>query len=565
MPSETRWQIYPANRELSEKIGTRINRNPIIAQILLNRKIRSMDQARVFMSPELDSVSDTLNTEQLDICVALLSQLKPKSRIAVFGDYDVDGMTSTSIMTDFLTRMGFKVDFHIPHRFSEGYGLNEAFITKVINGNHSLLITLDCGISNEKEIAYLKANRDIPVIILDHHTLPSRLPAADCILNPRMLHHHHPMYHLCTAGIVYHTVHYVARALKLDFDAEEYLDLAALGTIADVVPLVDYNRALAKLGLKTLAARKRVGLRELLEVSDLKPVISAVDVGFKIAPRLNAAGRLSHARLGVELMLNKDENSAREMAQQLQQINQKRRQTGTALFAEADAHIKANPHLLENQILVLSGTGWHSGVIGITCSQLVQKYARPVVLIAVDDGMGRGSARTQGPVNIYEQLLACEQFFIDFGGHKEAAGFSIQEDQILPFMKALIAHANATVNPKDLQPVIEIDAKVDPVDLNLDLVSELAELAPFGAGNAEPILYTNALTAIDFRCVGETQNHLKITFTDQSKRFIVDGIGFSLGHKIDVLAKKHVEVAFTLEANTWNGKTVPQMKIVDIR
>jgi len=557
------WQLFPESKAVSQKLAESLNVSTIVAQILLNRNVRSLSEAKQFLSPvsthSLDPVHLQKSAEILE-AVILNGQ-----KIFVFGDYDCDGVTSTAMLTDALRKLGAKVEFHIPHRFTEGYGLSQKAIDKVVSGDYGLMVTLDCGISNIKELTYLKAHCQSKVLIFDHHMIPEKLPPAEGILNPKTLPEGHSARDLATVGIVYKFLDYYFTKFNKGIDVTQYLDLVALGTIADIAPLTGENRALTKLGLDKLSSRSRLGIKKMLEVAKFeKPRVSARDVGFTIAPRLNAAGRLAHAEEGVYLLLEEDEKEAEKRALLLQQMNQKRQQIGSMMLTEAETHLKNTGQLPDNKVLVLSGKGWHSGVIGITAAQLVRKYSRPVVMISIDDHIGRGSARTSGDLDIYKLLHDCSDYFENFGGHKQAAGFSILPDKIEAFEKAFIEQGNAQIDEKELISTLVIDGQLSPGSISMEMCKELLELAPFGAGNPEPILYSNEFTAIDFKIVGNG-SHLKATFSDLSGKMVIDAIGFGLAPKLELLYKRKVELAFNLSINTWAGNERLQLQLVDIK
>ena len=537
----------------------------VMAQLLLNRKIQSISEATEFLSQSPKSTQgfpDTVLQAGTDLIQKHIDQ---GSLIFIVGDYDVDGMTSTSLFLSVLNETEAKVKFFIPHRFNDGYGLNKDLIQKVIDLKAGLLITLDCGITQCEEITFLKDNSETDVMILDHHQIPSPMPRMDVLIHPKQLEESHPCWHLCTAGIAYQFLRYFCKVKGLSVPEPKLLELAALGTIADIVPLVGENRRLTKLGLQCLSQRKNFGLRQLLETSKCdKPFISARDVGFVIAPRLNAAGRLTHAKTGVDLLMASNLKDAEKIALELETLNQKRREIGDRMFKEAQKMIQADPSVLEPPVLILSSPLWHAGVIGIIASRLVNAYGRPTILIAEDDAIGRASARSVAKVNIYELIFQVKDQLLKFGGHHQAAGFSVAKETIPSLMLAIRERAVETIAMDDLGECITLEMALFPQDINLKLVREIEKMSPFGMGNPAPIFYTNQLKAIEFKTVGDG-SHLKVKLSalDDSKQF--DAIGFGLAEKLPVLYEDSIELAFTLEVNNWMGVETAQLVLVDIK
>jgi len=558
-----RWQLYPAQGVVAERLAEHLAVDPLIAQVLLNRQIRSLAHAEQFLAPD-GQPFDVLPDEMLAPAVDLITQaVSGNKRMLVFGDYDVDGMTSTSMIVQALRRLGATIHYYLPHRFTDGYGLTTQIIPTLKQGNYDLLITLDCGITNVAEVDAIRAQTGVQVIIVDHHTIPDVTPDADVIVNPKYLPPSDSRTMMCTAGIVLHLLDALRRLGGLDIEVEAYNDLAALGTIADVVPLVGENRRLVAAGLPALNAKRRLGIRKLLEVAGFeRPQVTPRDVGFVIAPRLNAAGRLDSAMRGVQLLIAEDEGMAEETARILNRMNEDRQQIGQSMLKEALDQVADDAQT--ESVLVVRGRKWHAGVIGITASRLVEAYSRPVVIIAEDDDIGRGSARTMGSVNIYELLKSCQHHFLKFGGHKEAAGFSIAPDAIDEFKRDIQAKAKEMIQSEDLLPILRIDAEVQPASLNLGLAESLERLAPFGQGNPAPVFYCNALRPVEFKTVG-TGDHLKVRFVDPTRKIVVDAIGFGLGQKIDVCHQDEVELAFTVEINHWRGTRSPQLQLLDLR
>lgn len=560
-----RWQLHPQSTELAQQIATHLSIRPKLAQLLLNRNIRSLQQARLFLGAP-SKQRNRFEEQQLKRSVeVVLNAVSSRSPILVYGDYDVDGITSTTLLVDFLKQIGAIVHYFIPNRFEHGYGLHSCVEELIVQYQARVLITLDCGVSSYDIIDPVKARTGVEVLIFDHHRLPEKLPNFDAMLNPRTLPESHDLASLCTAGVVYEFIEYYIQAQNLDLKPEPFLDLVALGTVADIAKLNGANRFYVKEGLPILARSHRPGIRALLEQAKVeRTYLTTRDCGFVIAPRLNASGRLASAKLGVDLLLSESESTAQNLAFQLEALNQDRRTIDQTVFNSCVKEIESNPDYKTHPILVLSGKDWHSGVIGITASKLVDKYSKPVVIVAFNDKIGRASARSIGNIDLYEVLKTCDGFFETFGGHKEAAGFSIKPENMAAFKEALVRYTQATIKSEDLQAILTLDSDLEPQDMTLDFIEELNYLEPFGQGNPQPVFYCNSLKLISCKAVG-TGEHVKATFTDATGRQVIDGIGFGLSHKMSLLNKDTFSVAFRLGINEWKGRRLPQLELVDIK
>lgn len=559
--SNKRWQLYPQNASLSEKLGASLQTHPIVGQILLNRNIRSLSEAASYLRPSLDSLLALPPDFTGPVIHRLKEAITQKQHILLYGDYDVDGMTSSAIMSEALSQLGAKVTIYLPNRFTDGYGLNASIVDRIKRENADLLVCLDCGISNAYEVDLIRANTKADVIILDHHTLPETLPNA-LILNPKTLDPKHPAYQVCTAGLVYLLL---ISAQFPGIDAAEFADIAALGTVADVVPLIGANRAIVSQGLPLLSERRRPGILALLTTAkNFKPEITVRDIGFVLAPRLNSSGRLGNPLLGCRLLREKNHDTALQIAQKLELSNQERKLIGESMFKAALEQVESTPNFDDQHIVVVRGPQWHAGVIGITASRLTERFSKPTVVIAEDNELGRGSARTLGDIDIYALLKETSSYFKTFGGHTKAAGFSIDPTQIQAFQEQLHAVCKTQIAKSQLASIIEIDAQLTPKDMTLDLAKTLKMLEPFGEANPLPIFYTDELTAIDFKAVGDG-THMKATFTNTSESLYIDGIGFGLSHKMEHLYRSQFRLAFSLEVNEWQQKEKVQIQILDIK
>jgi single-stranded-DNA-specific exonuclease len=494
-----------------------------------------------------------------------------KEKITLFGDYDVDGVCSTTILKLFLEELGGQADTYIPHRLNEGYGLNTSAIERIALQGTRLLVTLDCGISAHDEILHAR-KLGMDVIVVDHHALPEVLPEANVILNPLKPGCRYPDKNLCAAGLSFALCMAFRKHVRdagwfanaAEPNLKSFLDLAALATIADVVPLVGTNRILVRHGLEALCQSKRHGICALKEVSALSgKVLTAGRVGFQLAPRINAAGRLDDASLGVRLLCSKNPSEAQKLARMLDEANNERRAIERRV--EEEATVLAEAKMARKfKSLVLAKEGWHAGVIGIVASRLVDRFHRPVVMVSLSDGVGKGSARSIEGLHLFETLSRCAELFERFGGHHYAAGITLQEECLQAFEERFEALAEECLSAEALIPRCRVDLGVVLEQLNQETVSAIQMLAPFGCGNPEPVL-----AALNVRVKPNILNdkqtkkatHLKLKLLDAPH---VDVIGFNMAEAMPLDAN-NVDIAFCAEMSSWNGRTSMCLKLRDIR
>ena len=557
------WQQFRPDPDLSANISKRSDISSVISQILINRGIESDEQARAFLEPKLSSLRDPGDIPHISLAAKRVLLAKERSEnVCVFGDYDVDGVTGTAILLETFKSLGINCSYYIPHRYDEGYGMNADAIKEIFASGAKLIVTVDCGISNQSEVE-LANSLGMEVVVTDHHNPPENLPSSVANVNPKLLKSKHPSKELSGAGVAFKFAWALMRSagIKESGMLLSLLDLVCLGTIADVVPLLDENRILASQGLETLSLRKRPGLRALLDVAGVSGKVSATHVNFAIAPRINAAGRLEKASIALDLLMSREENEARTLAGNLNRINVKRQAIGSKISQEVFAALKGEDTL--EPIIVVSGNGWHPGVIGIIASQVVEAFSRPAVLIGVCDGMGRGSARSINGVNIFELLKSCGDLFKDFGGHENAAGFELDPLQIPAFASRLKAEAKAKIKIEELTPKIIIDAQLEPSAITMGLAKELEVLAPFGRGNPQPVFVTKGLKVTDFRPVGDG-SHLKAKFSDGTVSLDTIGFGlFDLSKKLNFSSS--YDIAYTLRSNEWNGFESVELRLLDLK
>lgn len=560
------WTFSPDDKELAAVVSRALNLSPLLGRVLVKRGFGAPAAAENFINPRLASLRDPFEIPNIEKAARRVLLAKERSeKVTVYGDYDVDGVTGTAILVQAFNHLGIKTDYYIPHRYGEGYSLSTESVKKIAAAGTKLVVTVDCGVSSLAEIE-LAGELGLDVVVTDHHNLPDKLPPAVAIVNPKQIAGPHPSRDLSGAGVAFKFAWALFRlaGIKENDFLTSLLDLAALGTISDVVPLVEENRVLAVSGLNLIDQRKRLGLKELAEAASLSGKISVNKIYFGLAPRLNAAGRLEHASKSVELLLADDPQKAGELARELGRINTKRQELGGSIREEVFISL-GERSAADGKLIFLSGENWHPGVIGIVASQVVDRFFRPTVMIGVKDAVGRGSARSIEGVNIFSLLDTCRDLFIGFGGHEGAAGFEIETGKIPELRARLLAAAEKMVDPADLFPRIEIDAEVAPREITLGLVRELELLAPHGEGNPAPVFIVRGLTLTDYKKVGKEGKHLKAWFEKDGVN--LDSIGFGLGadNSPHLNVGNYYDIVCNLETNEWNGFESVQLSLIDIR
>lgn len=550
-------------RELAEALGL----HPLVAQILWRRGLQSAEEAQRFLRPSLADLPDPSLLLGIEPAVErIVRALEAGERITAYGDYDVDGVTSSTLLVAFLRALGADVDHYVPHRLEEGYGLNLEAVAHLAERGTRLLVTLDCGVTAVAEID--EAIRlGVDVVVVDHHTTPAELPRAAAIINPWQPGCTYPTRHLCAVGVTFLLCVALRRHLRergffqgrQEPNLKAFLDLVALGTVADVVPLTGANRILVHAGLQVLARTRRVGLRALKRVAGLpeEGPITAGQIGFRLGPRINAAGRLDDAGRAVELLLCEDPVRAEALAQELERANADRQAIERGIAEEALAMAASQP---DARGLVLWGEGWHPGVVGIVASRVVERLHRPTVVVGFDPatGVGKGSGRSIEAFHLYEAMEACSHHLERFGGHAFAAGMTIERDRIEDFAADFQKLAADRLAPDDLVRRLRIDGTVSARSIDEELCASLEILGPFGAGNPEPVLALQGVRASG-RIVG--QKHLKLRLDEAP---LVDSIGFQFGEHLPLLAGP-VDLAGTLAFDEWRGERRLQLKLRHLR
>ena len=563
------WKLKADDSEANSKLAGELNISKFLAGLLIHRGINDFDEARNFLYIEEMPFHDPFLMKDMDKAVSRISSaIDNKEKIVIYGDYDVDGITATSLMVKNLRKMGADVEYYIPDRQSEGYGFNDDALERLWQSGTDLLVSVDCGISAINEVETVRekmaAHPDEPVmdiIITDHHTPGGVLPDAVAVVNPHRQDDDYPFEDLCGAGVAYKLCQalYKARENK---DFQDDLDIAALGTVADIVPLRDENRKLVKMGLRAIENTDNIGIRALVEISGLTgKKIGAGHIGFMLAPRLNAAGRMMSASSGVKLLLSTDSEAASQIAQELDDINTVRKETENDIFELAKAQIDENGYG-ERPAIVVAGEGWHPGVIGIVASKIVEEYYRPTVVIGIKDGIAKGSCRSIAGMNIYDALQACKDELLGFGGHAMAAGLSLAPDKIDSFRKKLEDYASGVLTSEDYVPVVDVESELMPENITLDMVAEIEKLEPFGMGNPGPVFCAHSIRGSYARRRGRDGQHLvfKVDSLDGS----VDVVGWNMGDLSDEVNRQNVDILFVPEKNEWNGRITAQCNLKDL-
>ena len=552
------WKQYPKQNDLSKKIASHFNCHPIIGQLMLNRSIHNLSDATHFLNQTWSDWPLLPNQEKLMANIEHL--ITSKANICIYGDYDVDGVTSTAMLVDIFRKANCNVDFIAPHRFNDGYGLNQHRIQRLARKNYDALITIDCGISNHSEIDELKSMcPNIIILIIDHHKCPEKLPEATAIVNPQMADKHHPARHSCSASLI----DYLFRTTPINnINPDDYADLTAIGLIADVMPLTRLNRYYVAKGLNAIQNNPRQAILELCINAKINhQTITSENIGFGIGPRLNAPGRLGDPKPVVDMLLSQSIDDIKTQANEIEKLNLKRRTIGEKIQHDIEQQLSDDSTLNNHQGIICSGQFWHMGIIGINASRLVNKYHKPAIVIGFDGDIARGSARSVPGVNIYEIIKQCASSLTHFGGHSQAAGFSLNTSNITEFKKAFIQHCSA-ITPTEIQKKMILDTDLAFNEITLPFIEELNQLEPHGEGNPKPTFYATA-RLIDAKKVGKTNAHLKCRLEQNGT--IIDAIGFNLANAMNQINGQQVTLAFTVSKNDFRGMVTPQLEIIDIK
>jgi len=535
------------------------------AAVLVNRGVRTAQESRSFLKPDRSMLCDPFLLPDIEPALDRLRRaLAEREPVFVCGDYDVDGITSIVLVSRCLRAAGLDVGFYIPNRVRDGYGLSRKGIDAAESSGSRLIVTVDSGVTGHAEIADA-ASRGIDVIVTDHHEPQESLPPALAVVDPKRKDSRYPFKHLAGVGVAFKIMEALARdSHEIAYTVEENTDLVAVGTIADIVPLKSENRVLTVLGLERLRRTANAGLRSLMEVADVEPAgARASHIGFALGPRLNAAGRISEAGIGVELLTTDDPMRAGEIARELDKKNKQRRELEARVLGEAERLIEEEVDLSTSRSIVLWSSGWHPGVIGIVASRIAKQHNRPTILFSVANGLAKGSGRSIHGFDLHAALFRCREHITSFGGHRHAAGVTLDPDHLEPFRDCLEAAVSRDLRDEDLAPIVEIDAAVRLSECDFDLVGLLKKVRPFGAGNPEPVFGTSGVKVISAKIVGN--GHLKMTVSQGERT--MDAIGFGMADSIEEIRASGgmVSLAYVLDENTWRGETNLQLRLKDVQ
>jgi single-stranded-DNA-specific exonuclease len=563
-----RWVYNEPERERSvNEMAAALNIPEQISRLLVLRGIDNFDDAKRFFRPESESLHDPFLMKDMETAACRLSSaIRNFERVVIYGDYDVDGTTATSILHTFLKSFGLDVHYYIPHRFKEGYGINPDGIRFALEKHADLIVSVDCGITAIEEAKYAR-EQGIDLIICDHHTVGDELPDAVAVLDPKRPDCSYPFDGLSGAGVGFKLVQATVRKLGLSEALPyQFLDLVAISIASDIVPIVDENRILMRMGLNLINTEPRVGVQALLERIKIPPgSVSTSNIVFSIGPRINAAGRMGDATSAVELMIADDITHARRYASELEEINIRRRTTDAETMDQAMNMLESDFDLDELSTMVLHHPEWHLGVIGIVASRLVDTYYRPTIMLSTVEGKIKGSARSIKGFNIYDALKECEDLLEQFGGHEFAAGLTMEAGNLDEFRRRINSIADRRLSENDFLPELQIDANLNLEQIDLKFWKLLSQFEPFGPGNMRPVFVSKGICIEGVPTI-VGNGHLKMKVS-QGKSGVMDAIGFNLHEFLPVLRKcdeNRVDIAYVLEENHWNGKRTIQMRIKDI-
>lgn len=555
-----KWQFYNTDINKIKDISEKFKLNELLSEIIVNRNIGSYEDIRVFLEPTRKDFNDPFLFNDMNIAVErIIKAIESNENVVIYGDYDVDGITSTTVLKKYLMERGLMADTYIPNRLDEGYGLNKDAINTISKNNNTLIITVDCGISAISEIEYAK-DLGIDVIVTDHHEAGEELPKALAIIDAKRKDNTYPFRGLAGVGVVFKLIQ--AISIKLNLDEKEflkYLDLVCIGTISDIVPLEKENRVIAKLGLKLLEVTKNLGLKELIKTIGYRKIDSNA-ISFGIAPRINACGRMGHENEALQLFLSEDKNEVEQITKNLNEYNRLRQETEKRIYDEAIKKINEE-HLDKNNSIVIAGDNWHHGVIGIVSSKVTDLFFKPSILLCFEGDIAKGSGRSIPGFDLHQALYECDELLDKYGGHEMAVGLSMKKNNYKLFKKQFEEIAQ-NKHIEEIVPIIYIDGQISLKDMTKEVAKSLELLEPFGEGNKVPLFLYKNLKIDSIRALTEGK-HLKLTLKDTN--YIVNAIGFNMGYLAnEYLIGDKVDIVGVLETNNYNGSETIQINLKDI-
>ena len=555
-----KWQIYDTDEDKVNELVTKYDINELLATILVNRDIVDEQKLEIFLNPTRNNFHDPFLMPDMEKAVErIIKAINNKEKVIIYGDYDADGITSITVLKKFLEDVGLNADYYIPNRLNEGYGLNNNAIQKIVENNYELMITVDCGISGIEEINYANS-LGLETIVTDHHEVGDDIPNAIAVVDAKRIDNKYPCRDLAGVGVVFKLIQ--AISIKLELKEEEYLkylDIVCVGTISDIVPLVDENRVITKLGLMLVKQTKNIGLKSLIVSSGYKKIDSTT-ISFGIAPRINACGRMGHAEEALKLFLSKNINEVKDLTKILNEYNVERQSTEKRIYEEALNQIQKN-HLEEKDAIIVAGENWHHGVIGIVSSKITELYFKPSILLCYEDDIAKGSGRSIPGFDLHDALMKCQDTIEKFGGHSMAIGITIKKENFQKFCYEFEEVAKDS-NLKDIFPIIQIDAEFELKDINKDMVKSLEQLEPYGEANKMPLFAFKKLKIDSIRALSEGK-HLKLTLKEGNT--VVNAIGFNMGTLVDnYRIGDKIDIVGVLEVNTFNGVDTLQINMKDM-
>ena len=555
-----KWECYAVDENKVNELVNKFGISGILARILVNKNITQKDEIDLFMNPTRKDFHDPFLMPDMEIIVdRVLQAIEQKEKIMIYGDYDADGITSITVLKSFLEERGLEVASYIPNRLDEGYGLNKTALKKIYDDGYRLIITVDCGISGIDEVDYANS-LGMEVLITDHHEPVETLPKAMAVVDAKRKDNKYSFNQLAGVGVVFKLIQ--AISIKLGLEEKEYLkylDIVCIGTISDIVPLVDENRVIAKLGLKLIAQTRNIGLKALLEVIGFKNIDSTT-ISFGVAPRINACGRMGDEQVALDLFLEKDYDKAKKLAIKLNEYNIERQTIEKRIFDEATEKIEKNEK--DKACIIVGSEGWHHGIIGIVASKVTEMYFKPSILICFEGNDGKGSGRSILGFDLHDALMECSDYLEKFGGHSMAVGVTVSRDKFELFKNKFEEYAKSHDVDKII-PVINIDSELSLKDIDIDSVKSLQKLEPYGEANKMPVFMIRNLKINSIRALSEGK-HLKLTLKDDG--YMINAIGFNMGNlSNEYLIDDKVDVIGNLDINSFNGNESIQLILKDIR
>ena len=556
-----KWKINDTKTDIIEKIANEFNISRLVANIIANKGLKDTKEIETFLNPTRKDFYDPfLMPDMEDAVERIVKAINDKEKITIYGDYDVDGITSSTVLSRFLEERGVKPDIYIPDRINEGYGLNQNAIESIAENKTNLIITVDCGITAVKEVKFAK-ELNMDVVITDHHEPGTEIPNTIAVVDCKRKDNKYPFSELAGVGVAFKLIQAISMRMKLPEEAYlKYLDIVCIGTISDIVPLVSENRTIAKLGLKLVKQTKNVGLRCLLASIGYKKIDSNT-ISFGIAPRVNACGRMGQARKALDLFLTNNIEQARKLTDELNECNVKRQEIEKRISDEAIKMLE-NPEEQNAPCIILGKENWHHGVIGIVSSKITDMYSKPSILLCFEDEKAKGSGRSIPGFDLHEALENCNRYIEQFGGHSMAIGITIQKDNFQKFKDDIEEYAKSK-NISEIVPEIQVDEKIQLQDISIKDVEELSLLEPFGEGNRVPLFQISGVKISSIRALSEGK-HLKLFLKDDNK--FIDAIGFNMGNVANKYTiEDKIDLVGGLELNSYNGTEKMQINLKDIR